>query len=78
MFFCGAAIETTKHLMLECFVSQITWGQSPWGLNILAFLDQPLSSWLKTIIESSSLSTLPCEDHSHFQLFALISWDILW
>lgn len=27
---CGPAEETTKHLMLECMVSQIIWSNSPW------------------------------------------------
>lgn len=75
--FCGEDMETTKHL-LECLVSKIIWSNLPWALNISFFAINPLSEWLRMIIDPSLVPSLPREDHHYFQLYALNVWGIIW
>lgn len=75
---CGEADESTHHLLLECLVSQILWCHSPWGLDIRTFAGKPLSDWLLTMLDPSTLPSLAPDDYHLFQLYALISWDIIW
>lgn len=48
---CGVAEESTKHLLFECLVSRIVWSPSPWSLDIRQFAVNPISEWLKILID---------------------------
>lgn len=68
---CGVAEESTKHLLFECLVSRIVWSTSPWSLDIRQFAGNPISEWLKILIDPSLLPTLPREDHHFFPDFCV-------
>lgn len=75
---CGSAEETSHHLLIECLVSRIIWSSFPWALDICIFSNQPLSSWLQSIIDPFLIPGLPSDAFLHFQLYALNTWDLLW
>lgn len=75
---CGGEEETVYQLTKGCSINRVIWSQLPWALDIRSFQHQPIASWFTTIIDPSTLSGLPIEDHHKFQLYALITWDISW
>lgn len=44
---CNSKLETTQHLFLNNDIASIIWRNSDWPINVAAFEDFHISSWVK-------------------------------
>lgn len=75
---CGYFEESLHHLFLVCSFSRIAWMESRWRSNLLPFADISLSSWILMILQPALLLDILVADVHDFQLFVVISMDLVW
>jgi hypothetical protein len=47
-------LETANHLFLGYDITRTIWRNSNWPLNVEAFVDLHISSWIKAIVNPSN------------------------
>ncbi|KAK9284386.1 hypothetical protein L1049_023557 [Liquidambar formosana] len=76
--FCGANVESAKHLFMECKFSKLLWMGSRWSLRMDAFSHLSLMDWLYIIPINGSGLHLAKDDALHFLHFAAVLMDMVW
>lgn len=74
----NSKLETTEHLFLDCDIVRIIWRNSNSPINVAAFEDFHISSWVKVIIDPSKYLAIPKQEVRDFQYFAIIAMDKIW
>lgn len=75
---CKAKLEIAAHVFLGCDIARFIWRQPEWPLNVDAFEDYHISSWIKAILDPSKFLAISRKEIHDFQLFATVAMDLIW
>ncbi|KAK9287687.1 hypothetical protein L1049_016125 [Liquidambar formosana] len=75
---CGAEVETLKHNVLECKITEMIWLSSRWPIRLASFNHLSINDWIITILTNGTGLNLPVEDAPKFLIFAVVLMDCVW
>jgi hypothetical protein len=75
---CKIAYDSLHHLFFNCIFARFVWRHSFWPLDSSAFDFNTMADWIQHIISPGISLNIPSIDHHKFQIFAVVTCDLLW
>jgi hypothetical protein len=75
---CKTGPDSIRHIFFHCHYARVIWHLSPWPLDSTT-LDSPnLCNWIRIILSLGANLHIPRFVHHQFQVFVVVTCDLLW